>query len=201
MDTPAVIQTDTSGNFQDTRLRLNEAAEYCVGVRCPQTFLSPFHGFSALGFPTRFCIFCLSYSGLLVRLCTFACCPYRHSFSPPSCCYSSFRYSATHGPSFMQIVLRFLSFSGMVCTTPDPGSLPFLPPACITVFSPSPVRIRNLSATNKKSTKLSFSPLHTDNLCAIITFVCLYGVALALHIEPGVPCDSRTTALPAHAYH
>ena len=53
----------------------------------------------------------------------------------------------------------------------------------------------------KKSTKLSFSPLHTDNLCAIITFVCLYGVALALHIEPSVPCDSRTTALPAHAYH
>ena len=159
MDTPAVIQTAISRNFQDTRLRLNEAVEYCVGVRCPQTFLSPFHGFSALGFPTRFCIFCLSYSGLLVRLCTFTYCPYRHSFSPPSCCYSSFRYSATHGPSFMQIVLRFLSFSGMVCTTPDPGSLPFLPPACITVFSPFPVRIRNLSATNKKIDKIVFLPL------------------------------------------
>ena len=201
MDTPAVIQTAISRNFQDTRLRLNEAAEYCVGVRCPQTFLSPFHGFSALGFPTRFCIFCLSYSGLLVRLCTFAYCPYRHSFFLSSCCYSSFRYSATHGPSFMQIVLRFLSFSGMVCTTPDPGSLPFLPPACITVFPRPPYEQEIFPPRIKKSTKLSFSPLHTDNLCAIITFVCLYGVALALHIEPSVPCDSRTTALPAHAYH
>ena len=195
------IRTAISRNFQDTRLRLNEAAEYCVGVRCPQTFLSPFHGFSALGFPNRFCIFCLSYSGLLVRLCTSTYCPYRHSFFfPPAATLLSVIPQHT-GPHLCKSFSAFYLFQEWFVRRRIPDPCRSCPLPASPFFPRPPYEQEIFPPRIKKSTKLSFSPLHTDNLCAIITFVCLYGVALALHIEPGVPCDSRTTALPAHVYH